>query len=87
MISLERLQYSGPRALFAGTNSFFFEERDPFLHPFATERATLFDRYVRFRAGAANPLLYDEIEDAARFSATRGSYGPPVAKAVRARAE
>lgn len=90
-VARERLQYSGPRALFAGTDSFFFEERDPFLSPPAGAppgaTQSLYDRYRRYRAQVGRPLTEAEVEDAARFAGTRGDAGAAVAKAIRAREE
>ncbi len=46
----------------------------------------LLDRYIAFRAATGHPLTRKEFEEAARYSAEMGGYGPKVAKAIAVRA-
>lgn len=87
-VTSEQLQYTGPRALFAGTDSFFLDERDPYLRPPSEPRSeTLLDRYAAFRAAQGRPLGWADYEAAAAFSESRGEVGKNVARGIRARLE
>jgi hypothetical protein len=83
-VTRERLQWSGPRALFAGVDSFFFEEHDPFLRPGAEAR-TFLDRYLQERAAAGAPVAGAEL-DAVTAYVNLGDFGPDLARAIAARA-
>jgi len=87
----ERLRYEAPAALFAGTNSYFFEERDPLLRPppDAAGRAgstLLLDRYIAFRNAQGRPLTRADFEAAGKYAAAEGGYSDAMLDALLARA-
>ena len=90
-LAREHLRYWAPRALFAGWSSFFIERHDPLLHdappPGTPATASLFERYVAYRAAKGDPLRAIEYETIAEWVEHRSGYGPGLAARLRARAE
>jgi spermidine synthase len=84
VLAREQLQYRGPRALFAGVDSFFIEHRDPYIHAGADLSSTLFARYLRYRAAQGRPLSHEDIEAVADYAAKRGGdSGRPAPDRIR----
>ena len=83
----ERLRFAGPRDLFAGTNSYFFDQRHPFDHRSAGGQPVpgLFERYLRHRTAAGDPVRAVEFQLAADWFEPRGNYAAALATLLRAR--
>ena len=90
-LARERLRHGAPRALFAGWSSFLIEQHDPLLldrpPPGTPASASLFERYVAYRAGKGDPLRGIEYETVADWVERRSGYGPGLAARLRTRAE
>jgi spermidine synthase len=82
-VAREQLQYRGPRALFAGWDSFFVEERDPYIRPGADLSATLYGRYLRWREARGRPMTADEVEAVATFVARDSASSKAAARKIR----
>ncbi len=82
----ERLEYMGPRNFFVDTDSFFIEPFDPLIQGVTEQTDVLLDRYIAYRAATGHPLTRKEFEEAARYAAEMGGYGPKVAEAIAVRA-
>jgi spermidine synthase len=85
LVAREQLQYRGPRALFAGRDSFFVERRDPLLKPGLDPSATLFARYLHHRAVEGRPVRPEDLEAVAEHVEGRGGNGAQVAATIRRR--
>ena len=90
-LTRERLRHGAPRALFAGWSSFFIEQHDPLLLPAppagTPASASLFERYVTYRASKGDPMRNIEYETVADWVERRSGYGPGLATRLRTRAE
>lgn len=83
----ERLEYLGPRAVYAHDMSYLLEEADPLLAGAAPPTDVLLDQYLAERRRRGAPLPDEQLEAAARYVEQLGGYGEPIAAAIRARRE
>jgi len=81
----ERLEYLGPRAVYAHNVSYLLEEADPLLAGAPPPADVLLDQYLADRRRRGAPLADDELEAAARYVEHLGGYGEQIAAAIRAR--
>jgi predicted membrane-bound spermidine synthase len=85
-VAHERLEYLGPRALFAQEASFLLERMDPLLAGEKPPTDALLDRYLVARAARDEPVAPADLDAAAEYAELMGGYGETIAAAIRTRA-
>jgi spermidine synthase/MFS family permease len=82
----ERLEYLGPRAVYAHNVSYLLEEADLLLAGAPPPTDVLLDQYLADRGQRGTPLADDQLEAAARYVEQLGGYGEQIGASIRARA-